>query len=235
LCKNFNQGLVLITGPTSEGKSTTLASIINEINITYRKHIITIEDPVEFVYPRGKSIISQRELHEDTYSWTNALKAALREDPDVILVGEMRDFDTIQLVLTAAETGHLVFSTLHTNSTPETIDRIVDVFPLHQQNQVRNQLASVLKIIICQRLLPKLNANERIPAVEILVNTPAIASVIRDGKSFLIDNILQTQEVDGQILFEKYLSNLYRNGIISMETAYFYAIRPNELEKLIGK
>lgn len=233
-CKNFKQGLILITGPTGQGKSTTLASIINEINLFSRKHIITIEDPIEFVYPQGKSIISQRELHEDTLSWPKALRSALREDPDVILVGEMRDYDTIQAVLTAAETGHLVFSTLHTNSTPETIDRIVDVFPSHQQNQIRNQLASTLKIILSQKLIPKIKTNERIPAVEILVNTHAVSSVIRDGKTFLIDNILQTQEQDGHILFEKYLSLLYKNNLISLETASTNAIRPLLLKQLIN-
>ncbi len=230
---DLRQGLVLVTGPTGEGKSTTLASIINEINKKYAKHIITIEDPIEYVYPFSKSIISQRELHQDTHSWTVALKSALREDPDVILVGEMRDFDTISLVLTAAETGHLVFSTLHTNSAPESIDRIIDIFPPHQQNQIKNQLASVLKMIITQRLLPKLNSLERIPAVEILINNSAIASIIREGKTYLINNILETSEKEGQLLFEKSLLNLYTAGIISKETAFSFAIRPKELEKFI--
>ncbi|MEK7522290.1 MAG: PilT/PilU family type 4a pilus ATPase, partial [Patescibacteria group bacterium] len=151
-CADLHQGLVLLTGPTGEGKSTTLASIVNEINQKYARHIITIEDPIEYVYPKYKSIISQRELHQDTHSWTVALKSALREDPDVILVGEMRDYETISLALTAAETGHLVFSTLHTNSAPESIDRIIDNFPPHQQNQIKNQLSTVLKIIVTQRL-----------------------------------------------------------------------------------
>jgi len=231
-CINFNQGLVLITGPTGEGKTTTLSALINEINKRYAKHIITIEDPIEYVYPLEKAIISQRELHEDTFSWNIALKAALREDPDVILVGEMRDYETIRLVLTAAETGHLVFSTLHTYSSPDTIDRIIDVFPQHQQNQIRNQLSSVLKMIVSQRLLPKTNKLERIPAVEVLVNTSAVEVTIREGKTFLIDNILQTQESEGQIIFEKYLVSLYKEGLISRETAYSFAIRPKILEKL---
>lgn len=230
---DLRQGLVLLTGPTGEGKSTTLASIINEINNKYAKHIITIEDPIEYVYPFSKSIISQRELHQDTHSWTAALKSALREDPDVILVGEMRDFDTISLVLTAAETGHLVFSTLHTNSAPESIDRIIDIFPPHQQNQIRNQLSSVLKMIITQRLLPKINTVERIPAVEILINNSAIASTIREGKTYLINNILETSEKEGQLLFEKSLVNLYQAGLITKETAFSFAIRPKELEKFI--
>src|SRR3989338_9254004 len=160
-CTDFRQGLVLLTGPTGEGKSTTLASLVNEINQKYAKHIITIEDPIEYVYPKYKSIISQRELHQDTHSWSVALKSALREDPNVIMVGEMRDFETVSLVLTAAETGHLVFSTLHTNSAPESIDRIIDIFPPHQQNQVKNQLSTVLRMVISQRLLPKLNTVDR--------------------------------------------------------------------------
>lgn len=232
-CIDYRQGLVLVTGPTGEGKSTTLASIINEINNKYSKHIITIEDPIEYVYPVSKSIISQRELNYDTHSWTIALKAALREDPDVILVGEMRDYDTISLVLTAAETGHLVFSTLHTNSAPESIDRIVDNFSLTQQNQVRNQLSSSLKMIITQRLLPKINSTERILATEILINNSAVSSLIRDGKTYLINNVLETGEREGQILFEKSLFNLHIKGLISKETAFSFAIRPKELEKFI--
>lgn len=230
---DYRQGLVLVTGPTGVGKSTTLASIINEINFKYSRHIITIEDPVEYIYPIGKSIISQRELHQDTHSWINALKSALREDPDVILVGEMRDFETISLVLTAAETGHLVFSTIHTNSAPETIDRIIDIFPSHQQNQIRNQLSSVLKMIISQRLLPKIDDINLIPATEILVNTPAISTSIREGKTYLINNILETGESEGQILFEKSLLSLYSSGLIRKDTAFSYAFRPKELEKFI--
>jgi len=229
----LRQGFVLLTGPTGEGKSTTLAAIINEINNRYAKHIITIEDPVEYVYPHSKSIISQRELHQDTHSWSVSLKSALREDPDVILVGEMRDFETIQLALTAAETGHLVFSTLHTNSAPETIDRILDTFPSNQQSQVRNQLATVLKMVVSQRLLPRLNNVDRVPAVEILVNNAAVATTIREGKTFLINNILETTEGEGSILLEKNILNLYKLGLISKETAFSFAIRPKELEKFI--
>lgn len=232
-CTDLKQGLILLTGPTGEGKSTTLASIINEINGKYAKHIITIEDPVEFIYPKKKSIISQRQLQDDTLSWMMALRSALREDPDVLLVGEMRDYDTIQLVLTAAETGHLVFSTLHTNSTPETIDRIIDTFPSNQQNQVRNQLSSVLKMVVTQRLLPKIEGNGLIPAVELLLNTFPVAANIREGKSYLLNNILETEESEGFILFEKYLLKLYQEGQISKETAFGYAIRPKEMEKFI--
>lgn len=230
---DYRQGLILLTGPTGEGKSTTLASLVNEINKKYAKHIITIEDPIEYVYSKYKSIISQRELHQDTHSWSVALKSALREDPDVILVGEMRDYETISLALTAAETGHLVFSTLHTNSSPESIDRIIDIFPPHQQSQVKSQLAAVLKMVITQRLLPKLNTIERVPAVEILVNNSAISTSIREGKTYLISNILETTESEGSLLFEKSLLNLYRAGLISKETAFSFAIRPKELEKFI--
>ncbi|MDO8609558.1 MAG: PilT/PilU family type 4a pilus ATPase [bacterium] len=232
-CIDIRQGLVLITGPTGEGKSTTLASLINELNITHSRHIITIEDPIEYVYPKSKSIISQRQLHEDTHSWSISLKSALREDPDVILVGEMRDYDTIQLVLTAAETGHLVFSTLHTNSTSEAIDRIIDIFPANQQNQIKNQLASVLRIVVTQRLLPSIVGLERIPAIEILVNNSAVSATIREGKTYLINNILETSEDEGMLLFEKSLLSLYRAGKISKETAFTFAIRPKELEKFI--
>ena len=232
-CTDFRQGLVLLTGPTGEGKSTTLASIVNEINQKYAKHIITIEDPIEYVYSKYKSIISQRELHQDTHSWSVALKSALREDPDVILVGEMRDFETISLALTAAETGHLVFSTLHTNSAPETIDRIIDSFPPHQQDQIKNQLSIVLKMVVSQRLLPKQNSVERIPGVEILINNSAVSTSIREGKTFLIANILETTEGEGSVLFEKNLLSLYKAGMISKETAYSYAIRPKEIARLI--
>ncbi len=230
---DMRQGLVLLTGPTGEGKSTTLASIINNINNKYARHIITIEDPIEYVYPISKSVVSQRELHQDTHSWTLSLKSALREDPDVILVGEMRDFDTVSLVLTAAETGHLVFSTLHTNSAPETIDRIIDSFPPHQQSQIRNQLATVLKMVVSQRLLPRLNGTDRIPATEILINNSAIAATIREGKAYLINNIIETSESEGQLLFEKSLLSLYQAGFITKESAFSYAIRPKELEKFI--
>jgi len=232
-CTDWKQGLVLLTGSTGEGKSTTLASLINEINTKYAKHIITIEDPIEFIYPKKKSIISQRQLQDDTLSWTMALRSALREDPDVLLVGEMRDYDTIQLVLTAAETGHLVFSTLHTNSTPESIDRIIDTFPSNQQNQVRNQLSSVLKMVLSQRLVPRLDGTGLIPAVEILLNTYPVAENIREGKTYFLNNILETEESEGFMLLEKHLLKLYHDGQISKETALTYAIRLKEMEKFI--
>jgi twitching motility protein PilT len=230
---DYNQGLVLITGPTGQGKSTSLASLINEINLKKNKHIITIEDPIEYVYPPGRSIISQRELYQDTHSWPNALKAALREDPDVVLIGEMRDYDSVQLALTIAETGHLVYSTLHTGTAAETISRIIDIFPADQQTQIKMQLSSVLKAVIAQRLVPTLDNTSRIPAVEILLNNPAVATIIREGRFELLPNVMTTSETEGMILFERYLISLLEKGLITKETAISYAFRPKELEKLI--
>lgn len=231
----FQSGLVLVTGPTGQGKSSTIAALINEINFKHSRHIVTIEDPIEFVYPPGKSILSQRELHQDTHSWNMALRSVLREDPDVVFVGEIRDFESAQSVLTISETGHLVFTTLHTNSVPETVDRLIDIFPSHQQNQIATQLASVLKAVMTQRLLPRDDQEGRIPAIELLYNSTAVASIIRDKKAFLINNVLQTTEESGSIFFEKYLNKLYGEGKISKDTAYSHAIRPKELEKYLRK
>lgn len=228
----IRQGLVLLCGPTGEGKSSTLAAIINEINFASTEHIITIEDPIEYMYPPAKSIISQREIGHDTHSWSIALKAALREDPDVVLIGEMRDYETVAAALTIAETGHLVFSTVHTNSSPQTIDRIIDVFPPSQQNQVRVQLSSVLKAVVSQRLVPTIDENSRIAACEILLNNPAVSSIIREGKTHLIDNVIQTNASDGMFLLEKSLYNLALQGKISRDVAKAYAIRPSEINKL---
>lgn len=230
---DLKQAFILVTGPTGEGKSTTLAAIINEINEKYSRHILTIEDPIEYIYPESKSIISQREIGYDTHAWTIALRSALREDPDSVLIGEMRDYETIQTALTIAETGHLVFSTIHTNSAAQTIDRIIDVFPSHQQNQIRIQLSLVLKAIVSQRLVPNITNEKRVPACEILINNSAISSIIRDGKTHLIDNVIQTSSSEGMILLETYLYNLYTQGKISKETALTYAIRPKEMSKMI--
>jgi len=230
----FSNGLVLLTGPTGEGKSTTLAALINEINLSEKKHIITIEDPIEYTYPVGRSIVSQRELHSDTHSWTKSLRSVLREDPDVVLIGEMRDLDTIQAAMTIAETGHLVFSTLHTNSTPEAITRIIDVFPGHQQNQIRSQLATTLKSVIYQKLIPTVEKNGRVPALEILFNTPAVSSLIREGKTFMIDNVLETGQEHEMNLFEKYISELYKQNKITREDVFKYAIRGKEVEKYMN-
>ncbi len=229
----MKSGLVLITGPTGEGKSTTLASIINEINVNQARHIITVEDPIEYVYPIAKSIVSQRELNTDTPTFADALRGVLREDPDVVLIGEMRDLETTQAALTIAETGHLVFSTLHTSSTPEAINRIIDIFPAHQQNMVRSQLSTILRAIVAQRLIPSMSNQGRIPAVEILLNSPGVASTIREGKNHMLDNMIETGEEEGMLLFEKYLLRLYQQGHISKEIAYSYALRPGEIRKLI--
>ncbi len=236
VCHSFaelKQGFVLVTGPTGHGKSTTLAAIINEINQNKALHILTIEDPVEYVYPQGKSIISQREMQIDTHSWAMSLKSALREDPDVVLVGEMRDPETIAAAITIAETGHLVFSTLHTNSAAQTIDRILDSFPPSQQMQIRVQLAATLKGIISQRLIPMINGG-RTPGVEVLIGNTAVASNIREGKTHLIDSVIQTSQQQGMIPLENSLSSLVLSGTISLEMAKTYALRPDELLRMIG-
>ncbi len=209
ICHTFSklrQGFILIVGPTGHGKSTTIAAIINEINLSDRRHILTIEDPIEYVYPKGSCLVSQREMHLDTLSWATALRSALREDPDVVLVGEMRDYETIASAMTIAETGHLVFATLHTNSAAQTVDRIVDVFPENQQDQVRMQLSSTLEGIVSERLLPTLTGG-RVPATEILVATSAVRNVIREGKTHLLDNIIQTSQEIGMIPLEKSLAD----------------------------
>jgi twitching motility protein PilT len=229
----LKQGFVLVTGPTGHGKSTTLAAIINEINLGKAVNILTIEDPIEYIYPSGKSLISQREMDIDTHSWSLALRSALREDPDVVLVGEMRDPETISSAITIAETGHLVFSTLHTNSAAQTIDRIIDSFPASQQAQIRIQLAATLKGVIAQRLIPQINGG-RIPGVEVLIGTNAISSNIREGKTHLIDSIIQTSQDVGMITLESSLASLVLSGTISLETAKSYALRPDELLRMVG-
>ena len=229
----LRQGFVLVTGPTGHGKSTTLASIINEINLARPSHILTIEDPIEYVYPKGMSIISQREMGTDTHSWVMALRAALREDPDVVLIGEMRDTETMQAALTIAETGHLVFSTLHTNSASQSIDRIVDAFPADQREQIRTQLASMLRGIISQRLLPQIGGG-RIPAVEVLIGSNAVASNIRDGKTHLIDSVIQTSKDIGMIPLESSLAELVQAGAITLETAKEFALRETELMRMVN-
>lgn len=230
---NLKQGFVLVTGPTGHGKSSTLAAIINEINMNRAAHILTIEDPVEYIYPKGNSIVSQREMQVDTHAWAMALRSALREDPDVVLIGEMRDPETMQSAITLAETGHLVLSTLHTNSSAQSIDRIVDAFPADQRPQIRIQLAATLKGIVSQRLVPKIGGG-RIPAVEILLGTPAVASNIRDGKSHLIDSVIQTSKESGMVTIDESLAGLVRNGIVTLEDAKSYALREEELLRLVG-
>ena len=235
ICHNFaklRQGFILVTGPTGHGKSTTIASIINEINQTRPLHILTIEDPIEYVYPKGKALVSQREMHLDTHSWGVSLRSALREDPDVVLVGEMRDFETISSAITVAETGHLVFATLHTNSAAQSIDRIIDVFPENQQDQVRLQLAATMAGIISMRLVPAIGGG-RMPACEILLSSPAVQTAIRDGKTHQIDNIIQTSGEVGMVLMDVSLAYLVKTGSISLEIARAYSIRPKELEHLV--
>ncbi|HSW88345.1 MAG TPA: type IV pilus twitching motility protein PilT [Candidatus Saccharimonadales bacterium] len=235
ICHNFAElkhGLILVVGPTGHGKSTTLAAIINEINQTKADHILTIEDPIEYIYPKSKSIISQREIKTDTNSWGVALRSALREDPDVILVGEMRDPETIAATITLAETGHLVFSTLHTNSAAQSLDRIIDSFPSHEQNQIRMQLAFTLRGVISQRLLPQLGGG-RIPAVEVLLGTPAVSNNIREGKTHLIDSIIQTSQEMGMISLESSLAQLVLSGLISLDTAKSYALHLDEFLHLV--
>lgn len=230
---NLRQGFILVTGPTGHGKSTTIAAMLNEINLNRGIHLVTIEDPIEYVYPPGRSIISQREMHGDTHSWNVALRSVLREDPDVVLIGEMRDYETIAAALTIAETGHLVFATLHTNSAAQTIDRIVDVFPEKQQAQIRLQLASTLEGVLTQRLLPAIGGG-RVPAAEILIATPAVQTTIREGKTHLIDNIIQTSADMGMSLLEVSLASLVKSGRVSLDIAKEYSIRPEELIRLFS-
>ena len=226
----LRQGLVLVTGPTGHGKSTTIASLLNIINSEKGEHIITIEDPIEYIYPSKKSLIAQREMHIDTHSWEIALRSVLREDPDVVLIGEMRDYETIEAVLSIAETGHLVFATLHTNSAAQTLDRIVGVFPEKQQEQVRMQLSNVLEAVISQRLIPA-ESGGRYPATEILLATPAVKNVIREGKTHLVDNIIQTSSSVGMQTLETSLAGLVKSGHIDLEIALSYSLHPQELTR----
>lgn len=225
----FKQGFVLITGPTGHGKSTTVASVLNRINRTKTTHIVTIEDPIEYLIKPEKAIISQRELGFDTKSFKMALKSVLRQDPNVVFIGEMRDLETISSALTIAETGHLVFSTLHTNSAAQSIDRIVDVFPEGSKQQIRIQLASVVTAIVSQRLMPARDGG-RIPVFEIMLATPAVKNAIREGKSFMMDNIIQTSADVGMVGLEMSLAKMVRQGLITEETAMSYSLRPDELQ-----
>lgn len=213
------RGLILVTGPTGSGKSTTLAALIHQINMTRDAHIITVEDPIEFVHPNIKSLVNQREVGSHTKSFSNALKAALREDPDILLVGELRDLETIALALTAAETGHIVFGTLHTNSAAKTVDRIIDVFPAGQQQQIRTMLAESLRGVVAQTLFSRADGQGRVAAYEILRNSKAISNLIREGKVHQIASAMQTGASQGMVLFEKYIEDLVRKGKISASDA----------------
>lgn len=227
------RGIVIVTGPTGSGKSTTLAAMINQMNSERNAHVITIEDPVEYLHQHGKCIINQREVGQDTHEFSNALRAALREDPDVILVGEMRDLDTMSNAIRAAETGHLVFATLHTNSAASTVDRIVDSFPASQQDQVRLMLSNSIQAVLCQQLLPRAGMPGRICAMEIMIATPAIRNLIREAKTHQITSIIQTSSNVGMMTMDQHLRELYVRGLISFDDAMTRAMNPEELRKMI--
>jgi len=228
----LKQGLVLVTGPTGHGKSTTLAAILEDINRTRFCHIVTIEDPVEYLFEGKRALIDQREMNDDTHSWEIALRSALRQDPDVILVGEMRDFETIAAAITLAETGHLVFATLHTNSSSQTLDRIIDVFPETQQQQVRAQLSNILQAVVAQRLIP-LDKGGRRAVSEIMIMNSAVGNLIREGKTHQIDNVIRTSSDLGMVSLEKALVNLVREGVINVQKAQEYAVFPEEVLRLL--
>src|SRR5262252_8540721 len=229
------RGLVLVTGPTGSGKSTTLAAMIDKINAERHDHILTIEDPIEFVHPHKGCLVNQREVHQDTLGFSAALRAALREDPDIVLIGELRDLETIESALRIAETGHLTFATLHTNSASQTINRIIDVFPAHQQGQIRTQLSLVLEGIVCQALLPKVNGG-RVVSLEILVPTPAIRNLIREDKIHQIYSAMQTgQEKVGMQTANQSLATLHLSGKISLETALLASSNRDELQEMINR
>ena len=229
-----HKGLVLVTGPTGSGKSTTLASLIDIINSTQERHIITLEDPIEYVHHHKKGIVNQREIGNDTDSFNAALRAALRQDPDVILVGEMRDPETVSIALTAAETGHLVFSTLHTVGSSKTIDRIVDMFPAEQQQQVRTQLSTVCEGVISQQLIKTIDGRNRVAALEVMVTTPAIRNLIRENKTYQIQNIIQTSSKIGMQSMDQELVNLFRQGKISKESVLSRCTDFEYTSRLVG-
>jgi twitching motility protein PilT len=229
---DYPRGLVLVTGPTGSGKSTTLAALVHKINTERAAHIVTIEDPIEFTHKSKKSVIVQREVHYDTYSFSAALRSSLRQDPDVVLIGEMRDLETIAAAITIAETGHLVFATLHTNSAAQSIDRMIDVFPPHQQPQIRAQLANILMAICSQRLIPSIGGGRTV-AAEILVATPAVRNIIREGKSHQLEAVIQTGAEFGMQSMDKTLVSLIHNGTITYDEARNYAIDLDELDRLM--
>ena len=229
---DFPRGLVLVTGPTGSGKSTTLAALIDKINTEKSHHIITIEDPIEFTHKSKRSVVVQREVHYDTYSFSAALRSSLRQDPDVVLIGEMRDLETISAAITIAETGHLVFATLHTNSAAQSIDRMIDVFPPHQQPQIRAQLANILMAICSQRLVPAIGGG-RVVAAEVLVANPAVRNVIREGKSHQLDAIIQTGADQGMQTMDRTLVSLVQSGTVTYDSAREFAVDLTEFERLM--
>ena len=228
------KGMVLVTGPTGSGKSTTLAALINQINLKKKKHILTVEDPIEFTYEASACVIRQREVGQHTRSFNNALRGALREDPNVILVGEMRDLETIQLTITAAETGHLTFATLHTQDAPSTVDRIIDVFPPHQQTQVRVQLAASLQGVVSQILLPRKDGKGRVAAREIMVMTPAIQNLIREGKTHMIYSAIETGAKFGMMPMDRAMAMLVKQNLVAMEVALAKAHDQEGFKKLVA-
>ena len=229
---DYPRGLVLVTGPTGSGKSTTLAALVDKINTEKARHIITIEDPIEFTHKSKRSAIVQREVHYDTYSFSAALRSALRQDPDVVLIGEMRDLETISAAITIAETGHLVFATLHTNSAAQSIDRMIDVFPPHQQPQVRSQLANILQGICAQRLIPAIGGG-RVVAAEVMVANPAVRNIIREGKTHQLDTVIQTGADQGMQTMDRTLVKLVQTGAITYDNAREYAVDLTEFERLM--
>lgn len=229
---NYPRGLVLVTGPTGSGKSTTLAAIVDKINSEKSTHIITIEDPIEFTHKSKKSVVVQREVHYDTYSFSAALRSSLRQDPDVVLIGEMRDLETISAAITIAETGHLVFATLHTNSASQSVDRMIDVFPPHQQPQVRAQLSNILMAICSQRLVPAIDGG-RVVASEILIANSAVRNIIREGKSYQLDAVIQTGAELGMQTMDRTLAGLVQAGTVTYEEARNYAVDLGEFERII--
>ncbi|MEK7595819.1 MAG: PilT/PilU family type 4a pilus ATPase [Patescibacteria group bacterium] len=230
----LNQGMILIVGPTGSGKSTTIAAMIDRINSERDAHILSIEDPIEYVFVNNKALIEQREMYLDTHSWEVALRSVLRQDPNVVMVGEMRDFETISSAITIAETGHLVLATLHTNSAAQTIDRIIDVFPEVQQQQVRVQLSSILEAIVSQRLVPSVNGS-LVPSVEVLLSSPAVRNLIREGKTHQIDNVVSTSFDLGMVSLERSLAGLVAAGTVSIEQALRFTIKPDELSRLVKR
>ncbi len=229
-----NNGMILVTGPTGSGKSTTLASMIDYVNQTDDRHIITVEDPIEYVHQHKKSIINQRELAVDTVSFSKALTEALRQDPDVILVGEMRDLPTIETALTATETGHLVMSTVHTFGAARTLDRVINVFPAHQQEQIRTQLSLNLVAVISQQLIPRMDGHGRVAALEIMIMTPAIQNLLRKGQTFSVQNEIQTGSQFGMISLQNQLVDLFKKGLITKEDAFFYAIDQADIARRLN-
>lgn len=228
----YPRGLVLVTGPTGSGKSTTLAALVDKINSERADHIITIEDPIEFTHRSKKSVVVQREVHYDTYSFSAALRSSLREDPDVVLIGEMRDLETIAAAITIAETGHLVFATLHTNSAAQSIDRMIDVFPPHQQPQIRSQLANILMAICSQRLVPAIGGG-RVAAAEVLIATPAVRNIIREGKSHQLEAVIQTGAEYGMQSMDKTLVGMVQKGSITYDEARNFAVDLDELDRMM--